>query len=62
MMLCHRALVGLHWLPVDKRLEYIKLMLYAYKALHGLAPGYLCEVGLLYASRRVLMSVDLNLQ
>ena len=31
------ALMELHWLPVDKRIEY-KLLLYTYKALHGLAP------------------------
>ena len=31
-----RALMELHWLPVDKRIEY-KLLLYTYKALHGLA-------------------------
>ena len=37
-----RALIGLHWLPVDNRIEY-KLLLYTYKALHDLAPGYLCE-------------------
>ena len=30
------ALVELHWLPVDKRIEY-KLLLYTYKALHDLA-------------------------
>ena len=28
-----RALIGLHWLPVDKRIEY-NLLLYTYKALH----------------------------
>ena len=28
------ALMKLHWLPVDKRIEY-KLLLYTYKALHG---------------------------
>ena len=39
-----RALMELHWLPVDKRIEY-KLLLYTYKALHGLAPGYLCKLG-----------------
>ena len=33
-----RALMELHWLSVDKRIEY-KLLLYTYKALHGLAPG-----------------------
>ena len=35
-----RALMELHWLPVEKRIEYM-LLLYTYKAMHGLAPGYL---------------------
>ena len=38
-----RASIGLHWLPVDKRIEY-KLLLYTNKALHDLPPGYLCEL------------------
>ena len=38
-----RALMELHWLPVDKQIEY-KMLLYTYKALHGLAPGYLCKL------------------
>ena len=50
-----RALIGLHWLPVDKRIEY-KLLLYTYKALHDLAPGYLCEL-----PHRVQRSAELNL-
>ena len=54
-----RALIGLHWLPVDKRIEY-KLLLYTYKALHDLAPGYLCELVVPYVPRRVL-SAELNL-
>ena len=33
-----RALIRLHWLPVDKRINY-KLLMYMYKALHHLAPG-----------------------
>ena len=32
------TLMVLYWLPVDKRIEY-KLLLYTYKALHGLALG-----------------------
>ena len=36
-------------------------MLYTYKALHGLAPGYLCELVVPYAPRRVLMSAESNL-
>ena len=55
-----RALIGLHWLPVDKRIEY-KLLLYTYKALHDLAPGYLCELVVPYIPRRVLRSAELNL-
>ena len=54
------ALIGLHWLPVDKRIEY-KLLLYTYKALHDLAPGYLCELVMPYVPRRVLRSAELNL-
>ena len=34
-----RVLMELHWLPVDKRVEY-KLLLYTYKALHGLCYGH----------------------
>ena len=56
-----RALMELHWLPVDKRIEY-KLLLYTYKALHGLAPGYLCKLVVPYEPRRVLRSAESNLQ
>ena len=55
-----RALMELHWLPVDKRIEY-KLLLYMYKALHGLAPGYLCKLVVPYEPRRVLGSAESNL-
>ena len=54
------VLMELHWLPVDKRIEY-KLLLYTYKALHGLAPGYLCKLVVPYEPRRVLRSAELNL-
>ena len=50
-----RALMWLHWLPVDKRIEY-KLLQSTYKTLHGLAPGYLCVLVVMYAPRRVLRS------
>ena len=53
-----RPLIGLHWLPVDKRIEY-KLLLYM--ALHDLAPGYLCELVVLYVPCIVLRSAELNL-
>ena len=55
-----RALIGLHWLPVDKRIVY-KLLLYTFNALHYLAPGYLCELVVPYVPRRVLRSAELNL-
>ena len=55
-----RALMELHWLPVDKRIEY-KLLLYTYKALHDWAPGYLCKLVVPCAPRRVLMSAESNL-
>ena len=53
-------IIRLHWLPVDKRVEY-KLLLYTYKALHDLAPGYICELVVPYVPRRVLRSAELNL-
>jgi hypothetical protein len=37
------TLVALHWLPFKFRCQY-KLLLYAFKALHGLAPSYLGEL------------------
>ena len=38
---------ALHWLPIMQRVEY-KLVLYVYKALHGLAPSYLSDMLVLY--------------
>ena len=55
-----RTLIELHWLPVHKRIEY-KLLLYTYKALPGLATGYICELAVPYAPRRVLRSAESNL-
>ena len=51
-----KALTGLH-----KRTEY-KLLLSTYKALHDLAPGYLCELVVPYVPHRVLRSAELNLR
>ena len=51
---------ALHWLSVDKRIEY-KLLLHTYKALHDLAPGYLCVLVVPYVQHRVLRSAELNL-
>ena len=47
------VLKELHWLPVDRRIEY-KMLLHAYKALNGLAPEYLGNMVELYAPDRVL--------
>ena len=47
-------------LPVDKRIEY-KLLLYTYKVLLGLAPGYICKLVVPYVPRRVLRSTESNL-
>ena len=55
-----RVLLGLHWLPIDKRIEY-KLLLYMYKTLHHLVPGYLCELVAPYVPRSILGSTELNL-
>ena len=54
------ALMKLHWLPVDKRIEY-KLLIYTYKSLHGLAPAYLCKLVVPYEPRRVLRSAESSL-
>ena len=37
------VLEGLHWLPVHYRCIY-KILLCTYKALHGMAPAYICEL------------------
>ena len=42
---CHITplLRELHWLPVCYRIEY-KIILLTFKALHGMAPDYLCHL------------------
>ena len=49
------VLIRLHWLPVAYRVQY-KLLLYTYKALHGLAPPYLQELVSPYQPTRTLRS------
>ena len=53
-------LADLHWLPVEKRVEY-KILLLTFKALHGTAPGYIRDLIHPYEPRRNLRSMDLNL-
>ena len=54
------VLEELHWLPVDRGIEY-KIVLYAYKALNGLTPEYLCDMVKSYAPNRVLRFASQNL-
>ena len=53
------VLAGLHWLPVEKRVEF-KILLVTFKALHGLAPGYISDLIRLYEPARSLRSLDLQ--
>ena len=55
-----RVLIEFHWLPVSKRIG-LTLQLYTYKALHDLAPGYLCELVVLYAPRIFLRPAESHL-
>ena len=49
------VLEELHWLPVRKRIE-LKILLLAYKCLHGTAPSYLRELLKEYVPPRTLRS------
>ena len=48
-------LKSLYWLPVSFCINF-KLLLFVYKALHGLAPDYLSEMLLVYEPGRPLRS------
>ena len=54
------VLKELHWLPVRKRIEF-KILLLAYKCLHGTAPSYLRELLKEYVPPRTLRSTSKNL-
>ena len=45
----------LHWLPVHQRIQF-KLLVITYKALHGLAPTYICDLLHVYSPSRSLRS------
>ena len=49
------VLINLHWLPIEHRVIF-KLLLYTYKALHGLAPDYLANLLTFYKPVRTLRS------
>ena len=51
------VLIKLHWLPVRYRIHY-KVLLYVFKALHGLAPEYISDLISLHQSNRSLRSDD----
>ena len=44
-------LVSLHWLPIDKRIQF-KILLYAFKVLNGLSPTYLNDCITIYVPLR----------
>ena len=56
---CHISplLRGLHWLPVIARIEF-KVLLITFKAIHGLAPKYLCDLLTFLSSLYNLRSSD----
>ena len=56
---CHISplLCALHWLPVKSRIEF-KILLITFKAIHGLAPNYLCDLLTFKSSSYNLRSSD----
>ena len=54
------VLIELHWLPIEKRIEY-KLLLITFKATHNLAPQYISDMLQPYPTPRPLRSSDENL-
>ena len=50
----------LHWLPVARRIEF-KLLVFVYRAVHGDAPKYLCDLVCPYTPTRVLRSANNNM-
>ena len=51
------VLSDLHWLPVKQRIEF-KILLFAFKALNGLAPDYLADLVSIHQPPRALRSAD----
>ena len=50
-------MIKLHWLPIRHRIHF-KLIMPTWKALHDVAPNYLCELLLPYTPKRTLRSTD----
>ena len=53
-------LASLHWLPVKFRIQF-KVLVMAYRAQHGQAPAYICDLLHPYVAGRSLRSSDQNL-
>ena len=51
------VLAALHWLPIRYRVDF-KILLFVFKALHGLAPSYLSDLLNVNAPSRSLRSVE----
>lgn len=51
------VLSQLHWLPVNARIDF-KILILTYKALHGTAPEYLCDLISPYTPSRSLRSTN----
>ena len=54
------VLFFLHWLPIEARID-LKILFLTFKALHGLAPGYLADLLRPYILARGLRSQDARL-
>ena len=54
------VLVELHWLPIVQRIEY-KILLTTFKALHGKAPQYICDLLKSKPNPRALRSSEAHL-
>uniref|UniRef100_A0A8C6KP73 Reverse transcriptase domain-containing protein n=1 Tax=Nothobranchius furzeri TaxID=105023 RepID=A0A8C6KP73_NOTFU len=54
------VLANLHWLPIHLRIEF-KILVFVFKSLNNLAPGYLSELIHPYVPTRSLLSADQHL-
>ena len=54
------VLVSLHWLPIKLSIQY-KLLLQAYRVMHGHGPSYLAELLRPHKPSRQLWSADKNI-
>ena len=59
---CHITpiLASLHWLPIKFRIQF-KVLVITYRALHGQAPAYICDLLRPYSPSRSLRSSDQGL-